>query len=336
MLASNTRANTSSRSKINEIVEIGKRHRQLGLYLYLVYRYERAGSGAMLSELCNFYSRMVGRPVHEESVRRQLKLLMNKGLVREEGGKYYPVQVPLEVLEKLFDVKRARAGQAGAIRRLRQIIYENQLPAVKALPKSLKYYVETVVEETEKLVERGRREAALDLIVHTLLPVRETGVLWLWRGDEFIYYERKTMNEGIFHSVRFPLLSNLLKDLGFREGIMVEHLRGHDKAGDIIRKIFPRGFEAWPWARSIFYALKHLGLADEGGYYIVELKYENQTIYLYLRDYYNNLLKVYTASWECEELPPPLSVEEKRVLYPVLGVQHVKEENEESYFSRWG
>jgi len=33
---------------------------------------------------------------------------------------------------------------------------------------------------------------ALDLLAHTLLPLRETGILWLWRGDEFIYFEKKT------------------------------------------------------------------------------------------------------------------------------------------------
>ena len=322
---------------LKKIVEYGRVHRQLGLYLYLLEKYRETGEGLSLHHLHSFYSKMIGRPIHEETVRRQLKLLINKGLVREEGGAYYPVPLPAEVVVKLFDVKRAEAGRVGAIKRLRQVIYENSLPAVKTLPKSLKYYVETIVEKARKLVEEGKREVALDLVVHTLLPLRENGVLWLWRGDEFIYYEKKTMNEGIFHCVRFPALSKLLQELGFQEGIMVHHVLGHDEASDIIRKIFGKGYLSWPWARSVFYGLKRMGLAEEGSYYILELEYRDIMIYLYLRDYpFYNLIKAYSLPWRGSDgLPPPLSVEKPKVRYPVIGKQHIKEENEGSYFSRW-
>lgn len=72
-------------------------------------------------------------------------------------------------------------------------------------------------------------------------------------------------------------MAKMLKDLGFEEGIMIGHLKGHDEAARIIKKIFSRGWESWPWARSVFYKLKQLGFAEEGSYYIVELKYENST-----------------------------------------------------------
>ena len=330
------RAGAESREseKLREILALGKLHRGLGLYLYLVHKYERTNSGASLEQLRTFYSRMVGRLVHEESVRKQLKLLMNKGIVREEGGVYYPVPLPAEAVAKLFDTKRAEAGQAGAVRRLRQVIYENQLPAARTLPSSLKHYIERIVREAEKLVEEGKREAALDLISHTLLPLRETGVLWLWKGEEFIYYERKTMREGIFHCVRFPVLAGLLKDLGFEEDIMVYHVLGHEEVARIIRKIFSRGFESWPWARAIFHTLKHLGVAGEGNYYVVELELRGQELWLYLRDYYGNTLTAYAAPWTGEP-PVPLSHERTKAVYPVIGKQHVKPENEATYFSKY-
>jgi len=196
--------------------------------------------------------------------------------------------------------------------------------------------LEQAVQLAVQLVQRGKHEAALDLISHTLLPIRENGVLWLWRGDEFIYYEKKVMSEGTFHSVRFPALAELLRKLGFHEGIMVYHLLGHEEVKELIHKIFGKGHLSWPWARSIFYKLKQLGLAEEGNRYIIELEYRNMALIVTLRDIYNNLLKEYLEPWFNEvKLPPPLSAEKTKDRYLVVGKQHIKEENEESYFSRW-
>jgi len=269
-------------------------------------------------------------------VRKQLKMLQAKSLIEERSGKFYPVLLPPDVAIKLFDAKRSHVGKKGAVMRLRQIIYRGELQLVRELPKGLKHYVKQVVERAVQLAVQGKREATLDLLIHTLLPVRENGVLWLWRGDEFIYYERKTMTEGTFHSAKFPALSKLLKDLGFKEGVMVWHIYGHDEAKDIIRKVFGKGHLSWPWARSIFYKLKELGIAEEGNRYIIELEYRSMAILVYLRDVYGNLIKEYFEPWFNEKmLPAPLNPDRDRVRYLVLGRQHIKPENEESYFSRW-
>jgi len=326
----------SEKIGLDQIIDLGKKFRQLGLYLFILYWYQTYKTGVDLQHLWRFYNNIASHVVSPETVRKQLKMLQVKGLIEEKNGKYYPVPLPTDVVAKMFDVKRSHVGKRGANARLRQILYHNQLPFVEEIPRGLKHYMEKVVQLAVQLAKQGKREVALDLLAHTLLPIRENGVLWLWRNDEFIYYERKVMTEGTFHSVKFPLLSKLLKDLGFHEGVMVYHVLGHNEAKDIIRKIFGKGHLSWPWARSIFYKLKELGFAEEGGRYIIELEYRNLTLIVTLRDIYNNLLKEYIEPWFNENrLPAPLSADKTKDRYLVLGVQHVKPENEESYFSRW-
>jgi len=322
--------------ELEKIVEVGKKFRQLGLYMFIWYWYYKYKDGVDLSRLWRFYNNIAEHIVSQETVRKQLKMLQAKGLVEEKNGKFYPVLLSADIVAKMFDVERSRAGKTGAVRRVRQVIYRGQLPLVQEMPRSLKYYIERVVQLAVRLARQGKHETTLDLLAHTLLPLRETGILWLWRGDEFIYYERKTMTEGTFHSVKFPTLADLLRKLGFREGVMVHHLLSHEEAKELIHKIFNKGNLGWPWARSIFYKLKESGFVEEGGRYIIELEYVNMAIHVYLKDIYGNLIKEYFESWFQEaKLPPPLSPDKRKDRYLVLGRQHIKEENEESYFSKW-
>ncbi|MEM4827585.1 MAG: hypothetical protein QXK07_06050 [Desulfurococcaceae archaeon] len=182
---------------LERIVEYGRNHRQIGLYLYLAERGE-----STLEELTRVYTLFAGRRVTPETVKTQLRLLEVKGLVEKSGDRYRAVGVPIESLPGLFDTKRARAGRIGGERRLQSLL--TGLPSIRSLPPRLRGKIRRVVETAKSLVEKGDRETALDLLAHTLLPVRETGVLWLWWRDTFIYYERKTMAAGSFHTVKFP------------------------------------------------------------------------------------------------------------------------------------
>jgi len=328
--------NVEKKLGLEQIVDIGKKFRQLGLFMFIWYWYQTYKTGVDLQHLWRFYNNIADHVVSQETVRKQLKMLQAKGLVEERSGKFYPVPLPVDIVIKMFDIERSRAGKTGAVKRIRQILYRNQLPFVEQLPRGLKHYMEKVVQLAVQLTERGKREAALDLLAHTLLPLRESRVLWLWRGDEFIYYERKTMTEGTFHSVKFPALADLLRRLGFKEGVMVWHIYGHDEAKQLIHKIFGRGHLSWPWARSIFYKLKEMGFASEGNQYIIEIEYKNLALIVTLRDIYGNLIKEYLEPWFNElRLPAPLSDNKGKDRYLVIGKQHVKSENEESYFSRW-
>jgi len=331
------RSESEEKLGLEQIITIGKKFRQLGLYMFIWYWFQIYKDGVDFSGLWGFYNNIADHVVNPETVRKQLKMLQAKGLVEERGGKFYPVPLPPDVAVKLFDVERSRVGKRGAATRLRQILYRNQLPFVEEIPRGLKRYVRKIVDTAVQLALQGKREVALDLLVHTLLPVRKTGILWIWRNDEFIYFEKKTMVEGTFHSVKFFVLARLLRELGFHEGVMVWHIYGHEEAKQLIHKIFGKGHLSWPWARSIFYKLKQLGLASEGSQYIIEIEYRNMALLITLCDIYNNLLKEYFEPWFNEtKLPPPLSAEKKtKDRYLVIGRQHVKEEIEESYFARW-
>jgi len=332
-----SRAIGAQESELEKIVNIGKKHRQLGLYLYIYWHFMRTDNGVPLHRLHRFYNRLAGRVVHENTVRKQLELLEAKGLIEVKDGKIYPKIVDLEAALRVFDLKRSRAGKIGAMKTLRRLLYTKYTGSstTAEIPEGLKHYIAMTIKKAKELVQKGKREVALDLLVHVLLPVRETGALWIWRGDEFIYFERKNFEQGSFYCVKFSALAKLLKELGFEEGVMLNHIYGHREAKRIIHKLFARGPYSWPWARSVFYELKKLDLASEGNYYILEYNYNNKILCIYLRDYYGNIIKSYEYTWiDTKNLPPPLD-KEKHGRYIVIGKQHTKEENENSYFSKW-
>ena len=269
--------------------------------------------------------------MHPNTVRNQLKLLANNGLIEYKNGKWYPRVLDIEVAVSTLDYKRSKAGQRGALKSLRVTIYGSISSSELSIPGSLKYYIRQVISKSRKLINEGKRYVALDLLVHTLLPLRENAVLWLWKDNEFIYYEPKT---GKFHSVKFPALAEFLKNLGFKEGLMVQHIYGHEEASRIIHNLFAKGHLSWVWSRSIFYGLKKLSLAQEGNYYVVELEYKDGVICLVLKDIYGNIINIYTILWSNNNnRPAPLNDKDKFKSI-VIGKQHVKESNEESYFSK--
>ncbi|MEM4854719.1 MAG: hypothetical protein QXE75_04800 [Sulfolobales archaeon] len=315
---------------LEEVVRIGRRHRQLGIYLYLL----RRGS-ADLSELYSVYNMFSRHRVRPETVETQLRLLEVKGLVKKEGEIYRAVQVPAESLPHLFDYKRSRASRLGSEKTLLKYLYRREgveLPSIRDVSPRLRRKLQQVVETAKKLIEKGDRATALDIITHTLLPVRKTGVLWCWFKDTFIYYERKIMSEGCFHSVRFPALAELLKELGFSEGLMVYHTLGSSRK--YLRSIFGEK-DTYPHARSVFYSLKNLGLVGEGPQYLVELQYLVGEIRFVLKDLYGNVLQVFTQQWQGATPPAPLEKEGDKRVAVTLGVQHVYAPNEGSYFSRY-
>jgi len=322
------------KSVLEKVVEVGRRNRQLGLFLYILYWYTQHGEGVDFNRLWRFYNAIAGHVVCESTVSRQLDMLKAKGLVREEGGRYYPKVFDLEAITDLFDKARSRAGRLGAIAKLRKELRRRANPTIAEVevPKNLKHYITRVVEKAVELMEKGRGLEALDLITHTLLPIRETGVLWLWWKDQFIYYEPKCKPP--VHSVKSPIVAELLRKLGFEEGIMVEHIRGHEEASKIIHRLFGKGHLSWPWGRSIFYGLKRLGLAGEGEQYIIELFYEDGWLKVFLKDLYGSTIKIFEKEWSGDP-PPPLDNSRKQYKSVAIGKQHVYEPNEEGYFSRW-
>ncbi|MEM4561935.1 MAG: hypothetical protein QW123_03565 [Desulfurococcaceae archaeon] len=70
------------------------------------------------------------------------------------------------------------------------------------------------------------------------------------------------MTAGSFHSVEFPALAKLLRELGFTEGVLAYHTLGDSSR--YLRRVFGEE-NTYPYARSVFYALKALGLVENPG-----------------------------------------------------------------------
>jgi len=309
---------------IRELKKLANKHSIQYALLWYIYLFGEAA----LTKLYRIYRYLSEKTIRENTVRKQLEQLQRKGLIKRIGDKYYSLVDPREV-EDLFDRERSRAGKIGAT--LRHMKIKNK--SMKISP-GLSYYTKKVIDEAQKLIRKGKKAVALDLISHTLLPLRENAVLWLWHGDLFAYYEPKTRQR--WRVIESKEISNLLKKLGFTEGIMILHTLGHNEVSKIIKKMFSRGSYSWPWARSISYGLKQLGLLHEiDDLFRIQLKKLNNRIELTLWNLYSKqLLANYTINWK-HETPEPLK-NKHYIIATVLGKQHVKKEIEEnSYFSKW-
>ena len=323
-----TRSVTASKNKkIQEkLREIAKKTtNQYALYYYLCIT-----GRATLYQLYRVYNEIVGRRVRLATIRKQLKILEERyKAIKREGSCYVPLLPPEELL-RVIDVKRSRAGKKGALKRMLNLYRK---PDQLQVPRNLSYYVSKVYEEALKLLRKGDRTAALDLLVHTYLPLRKNEVLWLWKGNEFIYWDNKNKT---FRCLESKELAKLLKKLGYSEGIMAWHILKHKRAARVIDRIFNKGYLNWPWSRSISYGLILLGLIKEGNYYRVEVLYRDNYLYLILRDYYTGYLtQEYRIKWNHEQLPLPLSKNRQYYKGLALGVAHTNQKNDESYFSRW-
>ena len=298
---------------------------QFALYYYIYIK-----GKTTLHQLYKTYMEIAGKRVRLATLRKQLKILEERyKAVRKEGEYYIPLLQP-ELLLQVIDIKRSKAGKRGALKRILNI---HRKPDQLQIPRNLAYYVVKVHEEVQKLLRKGDRTAALDLLVHTYLPLRENEVLWLWKGNEFIYWDNKNKT---FRCLYSEELSKLLQRLGYTPGLMVWHILGHKRATKIIDRIFGKGYLNWPWSRSICYGLMLLELIREGNYYRIETRYEDGYLQFILREYYTGyLLQQYRLRWSHDHVPLPLTKEKPYYKGLALGVPHTNPKNDESYFSRW-
>ena len=302
---------------------------QAGLY-YAIYIFSSRGKPLDIAKAKTLYEALVGRKVHKATVRKQLRMLERKSLVRIKDNKVIALKEFKDSLD-LFDSRRSRAERKGAQHKLLYSIQVRRIPVAReATPRGAEYYLGRVLGEARRLIERHDRAAALDLLAHTLLPLRANGVLWLWYRDKFIYYEPKTDS---FHIVGSSPVAKILGKLGYSEGIMAWHILGHKRASIIIKSIFMRGPYSWPWARSLAYVLKGLGYIRESEPVVIHISYSNGVITITVKDFYTDIVTLYEAAtrWDYEELPAPLTETRKSTRRNILGVTHIDAENDETY-----
>ena len=287
---------------------------------YALYYYLYTVGKASLRKLYKVYCEIASKPVRLSTVRKQLKILEERYKVIRRHGEYYIPLLPPEELLLAINTKRAEAGRKGALKR---VLYLRRRPEIQ-IPRNLAHYVSRVYEEVVRLLEKGDRVVVLDLLAHTYLPLRENEVLWLWRGNEFVYWDNKNR---VFRSLYSEELSKLLDNLGYQQGILAWHVLGHERVSKIIKRIFGKGHLDWPWSRSIAYGLVLLGILKEGENYRVEILYRENYLHFILKNYYTGYtINEYIMEWEHSHLPPPL-IKDSHYKGLALGVPHTNPKN---------
>ncbi|PUA31710.1 MAG: hypothetical protein B7O98_08790 [Zestosphaera tikiterensis] len=256
----------------------------------------------------------------KNSTRKALKRLEEYGLIENLGDGYYkPLIMDQAIVEGSIDFSRIRTRDQ--VLRNRKDAVETSMQ-LKDMPRELM----PVVKEAQKLIERGDKWKAVDLIAHTLLPIRKTGVLIARKDDLFLYYERKTDK---MHMIRSWRLTALLDFLGIKDEVLVAHR--HSEADGIIRKLFGSHDNA----RRLHYLLKERGWFEypaENYFYRI---FENPMTH----DWW---ISVYKLNRETDRMEEDLRVEVGRSA--ITGIQvkagtivtreHIKKENEDTYFRR--
>jgi len=177
----------------------------------------------------------------------------------------------------------------------------------------------------KRLVRKGKKWMVVDLLAHTLLPVRRTGVLLARCGDVFVFYERKTRK---IHMLRSLNIAEIFDGLGIGNGFLGLH-RLHE-ADDIIRELF----SSHENARRIHYQLKELGwfqYPQEHYFYKFEFYPKPRLLIIRMT---GNKLEVFAEiplSNMDAKLVEELGIPSKG---PIVTREHVKTENEETYHYR--
>jgi len=292
---------------LEDLDELRRIYREKGIQYATVYALSRLKTGISFSDVKALYTLVAYRRVSNGSIGDLLNRLLKKGILKRVGRLYY-LNVDLETAKTIMDVKRARNGLRGASRTLqeREERSVDGEGAIVEIPAPVKRALSIV----KKLLAEDYWMAA-DFATHVLLGIRKTGVWLLWFNDYFVYREEKT---GFFHYFRSSELSGILKELGLKPGLMIEH-ENHPSTRYILEL-----YGSYANARRIHYMLKQLGWFSYGEPLLLELGED----YISIRGLSsNNVLLSYGNTNQSRPI--------KAVVY---SGEHIDEENEDTYFHR--
>ena len=306
----------------SDLVELGRRlYYEKGpsytIWWFLREIWVRRRHPVKLEDIFRFHQAIAGVRSKNATV-KALKRLELYGLVKSLGDGWYRPEVLDEGLASgSIDFSRVRT-------RDQVLSKKRELSSLLDKSEELPRPVQEVVDKARELIERGERWRAIDLLAHTLLPIRESGILIARLGDMFLYFEQKT---GKMHMLRSERLAQVFDELGIPSGPLALHRT--QEATSIIRRMFGSHDNA----RRIHYLLKELGWFQEvEGHYFWRLWEDPVSGTSYISIYRK-------TSGDLEEVArvPPSAPEG---LYAstrggaIVTREHVKEENEDSYFVR--
>jgi len=292
-------------SNINKLREL---YEEKGIQYTIVWALSKIGKGLRFSDVKLVYEAIKGRRISNGTVGDLLERLLKKGILKRVGSFYYLVVDP-ESAETIMDLKRAKNGLKGAR------AYLNRDPGKVHYEQGTSREVPQPIEKALKIVEKLVKEdywMAVDFVAHVLMGIRKTGTWVLWFEDYFIYYENKT---NFFHYFRSPKLSDVLRELGLKPGVMIEH-KNHSSEKYIIEL-----YGSYANARRIHYLMKELGWFMYGEPLLLELSKD----YFSLRELASG--KILLKHGDSSNRDNIFRV----IVYPG---EHIDEDNEETYFYR--
>jgi len=282
-------------------------YREKGIQYAIIQALSMIGAGLRFSDIKLLYELIKGRRISNGTVGDLLKRVLKKGVLKRVGD-LYCLAVDPETAETVMDLRRARNGLRGARASLNRGLGEEYYEHSSS--RNIPQPVERALKIVKKLVEKDYW-MAVDFVAHVLVGVRKTGTWILWLEDYFIYHESKT---NFFHYFRSPRLSNILRELGLKPGIMVEHKK-HPSEEYILEL-----YGSYANARRVHYLLKQLNWFVYGEPLLLELSKD----YLLIRELASDKVLFKQGN-------PDSSDKFKVIAYPG---EHVDEENEETYFYR--
>ena len=260
------------------------------------------------AELKTLYSALLHRVVCDGTVCDLVSRLLKKSLLVKANGKYrVNPKLDLEAARTIIDVKRARNAIQGA--KTSTSKHAEREESRFELPRDIR----RLFEKASKLVGSDYWKT-VDLIAHTLIGVRETGIWVLWVKDYFVYKEEKT---GFLHYFRSKPLAEILKGIGLKEGFMVDHM--NSPARDLVRELY----HSYANARRLHYTLKKLGWLEYGEPLILEVFNDTSNPYL--------AVKKLPTDETLVSVGKPCGDTKRYIVYPG---EHVDLDNEETYFHR--
>ena len=292
--------------KLGDVDRFRRIYREKGIQYAIVYALNRLGVGVRFSDIKLLYELAVGRNISNGTVGDLLKRLLKKGILKRIGN-LYSLNVDLGTAETIIDVKRVRNGLKGALKASTRKLNEGSGRDVVEVPVPVKRALRVV----EKLLAEDYW-MAVDFIAYVLLGIRKTGTWLLWFNDYFMYREEKT---GFFHYFRSSKLSKMLKELGLKPGLMIEH-ENHPSHKYILEL-----YGSYANARRIHYLLKQLGWFEYGEPLLLELSEDHLSI----RELSSNKVLLRHGDDDGKS---------RLIKAIVYSGEHIDEENELTYFYR--
>jgi len=305
------------------------------------------GKPLHLYDIFRFHQQIAG-VTSDNSTRKALQRLINDGLVKKLGrGVYVAVPEAKHLMLNTIDLSRVRTKFSIGSGRGKQ----TKPPKWKA--KNLDKQIKRVIRIAKSLAEKGDQLRAVSLLAHTLLGIRQTGVLLYREGGLFIYYEHKDKSIRMIYSKE---LGELFDNLNLPEGALYEH--AYYRAGKIIHN----AFGGYKKARRMHYYLKEelkwiTNINANGKYYYfakarimkIVIEFEGQTYEIILQinlDELDNFLQDLNnpEAYKIQpQTPIPLLLqsqprkEENRTYQDRYGIirttEHTKAENELYYLN---